>query len=163
MNGFPIFERVAGAVVAAGLAVLLGAVVAKAEEKPAGPTDDFRSWVHVKSMVVVDRNNPLFGFHDVYANSIALRTLKEGGRYEEGAGLAISIRELEAREGGTVPGRKIKVGFMKKDRSATQTGGWRYSIFGPDGKARTIDPLKSCHECHARTSDTDCVYSTYVE
>ncbi len=149
--------------VSAGLVVLLQVAFAQAGENAAGSPDDFRSWVHTKSMIVVDRNNGLFGFHNVYANEIALPTLKKGGGYREGAVLAVSIHELEAKEGGTVQGKKIKTGFMRKDRTAVATGGWRYSILGPDGKEKDIDPVKACHECHARAGETDCVFSRYVE
>ena len=116
-----------------GLAVLLGAAAAPAAEKAAGPAADFRSWTHTKSMVIVDRSNGLYGMHNVYANSIALRTLKEGGTYGEGAEFAVSFHELETKDGGTTQGRKIKVGFMRKDEKAAKTDGWIYSALGPDG------------------------------
>ncbi len=156
-------NKIAGVAAFAGLALLIGVTVVSTGEALPGDVDDFRSWVHVKSTVVVDRNSALYGFHNVYANAIALPTLKEGGRFREGAALAVSFHELETKDGGTAQGKRIKVGFMSKDNSAGNTGGWRYYIIGPDGKPKTIDPVKGCHECHSKAGNTDCVFSKYVE
>ncbi len=145
-----------------GLAVLLGAVVTGASEKSIAARD-FRSWTHTKSMIIVDRSNGLYGIHNVYANDIALSTLKEGGRYKEGAEFAVSFYELETRDGGTTQGKKIKVGFMRKDAKAAKTDGWSYSALGPDGAPKEIDPVKACFECHKKAKDSDFIFSKYID
>lgn len=150
-------------VVCIGLAVVLGATVVPASGKSVAPGGDFRSWTHTKSMVIVDRSNGLYGMHNVYANDIALPTLKEGGNYKEGAEIACSFHELETKDGGTTQGKKIKVGLMKKDAKATKTDGWIYSALGPDGMPKEIDPVKACFECHKKAKDTDYVFSRYID
>lgn len=146
-----------------GLAVLLGAAVVPAAEKAAGPAADFRSWTHTKSMVIVDRSNGLYGMHNVYANDIALATLKGGGSYKEGAEFAVSFHELETKDGGMTQGKKIKVGFMRKDAKAAGTDGWIYSALGPDGSPKEIDPVKACFECHKKAKDSDFIFSKYID
>ncbi len=156
--GYPI--RIA---VGIGLAVLLAAAVVPASEKMVGTAGDFRSWTHTKSMVIVDRSNGLYGMHNVYANDIALPTLKDGGSYKEGAEFAVSFHELETKDGGTAQGKKIKVGFMRKDARAAKTDGWNYSALGPDGLPKEIDPVKACFECHKKAKDSDFIFSKYVD
>ncbi len=146
-----------------GLAVLLVAAVVAASEKSANLAADFRSWTHTKSMVIVDRSNGLYGMHNVYANAIALPTLKEGGTYKEGAEFAVSFHELETKDGGTSQGKKIKVGFMRKDAKAAKTDGWVYSALGPDGLPKEIDPVKACFECHGKAKDSDFIFSKYID
>lgn len=150
-------------IVCIGLAVLLGATVVPASENVAGPAGDFRSWTHTKSMVIVDRSNGLYGIHNIYANNLALPILKAGGSYKDGAEFACSFHELETKDGGTTQGKKIKVGFMKKDGKAVKTDGWIYSALGPDGMPKEIDPVKACFECHKKAKDTDYVFSKYIE
>ena len=127
------------------------------------PPGDFRSWTHTKSMVIVDRSNGLYGIHNIYANNIALPIMKAGGSYKEGAEFACSFHELETKDGGTTQGKKIKVGFMKKDGKATKTDGWIYSALGPDGMPKEIDPVKACFECHKKAKDNDYIFSKYID
>jgi len=156
--GYPILT-----VIGIGMAVLLGAAVVPASEKMVGPAGEFRSWTHTKSMVIVDRSNGLYGMHNIYANNIALPTLKEGGTYREGAAFAVTFHELETKDGGTAQGKKIKVGFMRRDAKAAQTDGWIYSALGPDGLPKEIDPVKACFECHKKAKDSDFIFSKYID
>jgi hypothetical protein len=150
-------------VVCIGLAAVLGASVVPASGKMEGPAGDYRSWTHTKSMIIIDRGNGLYGIHNIYANNIALPTLKEGGVYKEGAEFACSFHELETKDGGTAQGKKIKVGLMKKDGGAKKTDGWIYSALGPDGTPKEIDPVKACFECHKKAKDTDYVFSRFID
>ncbi len=150
-------------VAAVALAVLLGAAVVPASDQAAGPARDFRSWTHTKTMVIVDRSNGLYGMHNIYANDVALATLKSGGTYKNGAEFAVSFHELETKDGGTTQGKKIKVGFMRKDAKAATTDGWIYSALGPDGQPKPIDPVKACFECHKKAKDSDFIFSRYID
>lgn len=150
-------------VVVIGLAVVLGATVVPASGRMSGPAGEFRSWTHTKSMIIVDRSNGLYGIHNIYANQIALPALKEGGNYKQGAEFAVSFHELETKDGGTAQGKKIKVGFMRKDEKATTTDGWIYSALGPDGSPKEIDPVKACFECHKKAKESDYIFSKYVD
>ena len=53
---------VLGAVAALALTALQ--VAAMHHERPAG----YRSWTHVKSMVITDKSHGLYGFHNTYGN-----------------------------------------------------------------------------------------------
>jgi hypothetical protein len=64
---------------AAILAALLPAGALAAEPAPELPRD-FRSWMHVRSMVVTDADEGMYGFHDVYANRAAAETLRRRAR-----------------------------------------------------------------------------------
>ncbi len=119
--------------------------------------------MYLYKMVIVDRSNGLYGIHNVYANDIALPTLKGGGTYREGAAFAVSFHELETKDGGTAPGKKIKVGFMRKDGKAAKTDGWIYAAVGPDGLPKEIDPVKACFECHKKAKDSDFIFSKYID
>ncbi len=150
-------------VVGIALAALLGAAAVPASEQAAGPARDYRSWTHTKSMVIVDRSSGLYGMHHIYANDVALATLKAGGTYKDGAEFAVSFYELETKDGGTTQGKKIKVGFMRKDAKAAMTDGWIYSALGPDGLPKPIDPVKACFDCHKKAKDSDFIFSRYID
>lgn len=145
------------------LAVALCTAVVPASGKTAGPVGDFRSWTHTQSMVIVDRSNGLYGIHNIYANDIALPTLKKNGSHREGAEFAVTFHELVTKDGGTVQGKRIKVGFMKKDGKASKTGGWIYSALGPDGLPKEIDPVKACFECHKKAEAREYIFSGYID
>jgi hypothetical protein len=59
------------------LAALGLAGAALAGEKGPPLPKDYRSWTHVRSMVVTDPDHGMYGFQDVYANTAALTTLRE--------------------------------------------------------------------------------------
>lgn len=128
------------------------------------PRSEFRSWAHVKSMVITDKSHGLYGFHNVYADPTALKAIRSGGAYAEGAQLAVSFYEVVADGPMLSQGKKLMDTFMRKDAAAKSTGGWRFEASGPDGKPLAIDVAKACYECHAAgAKTTDLVFSTYVE
>ena len=92
----------------------LFAAVAMAGEGTA-PPKDFRSWVHTKSTVVADKNNPLHGIHNQYANKAALKTLRKGGEYKDGATFVDSVNAVVETNGIYAPGPKTKTLVMIKD------------------------------------------------
>ena len=48
---------------------------------------------------------------------------------------------------------------MKKDPAATETGGWIFAAFAPDGKKVEKDVKKDCFTCHTAVKDSDYVFS----
>lgn len=149
---------VAVIVLAAAVSTLL------ADEKAAALPKDFRSWTHTKSMVIPDKNHGLYGFHNIYANDAALGALKAGGKFPEGAAMVASFYEVVVDVGMTTQGKKLMDVYMEKDKSAGKTGGWVYAAFGPDGKAKAIDPVKDCYDCHAvGAKGTDFVFHKYID
>lgn len=143
----------------AAAALLTASAVAAA--LPAGTK--FRTWEHVKSMVITDKSHGLYGFHNVYADPAALEALKGGKAFPAGAQFAVSFYEVTTDGAMLSQGNKIMDAFMKKDASAKATGGWVFAASGPDGKPLALDVAKACYECHASgAKGTDLVFSKYV-
>jgi len=63
--------RIAAALLLAAAGVAGGMAAAEGPAPVALPKD-FRSWAHVRSMVVTDPEEGMYGFHNVYANAAAL-------------------------------------------------------------------------------------------
>ena len=140
-------------------ALLTASVVAAA----APGASEFRSWGHVKSMVITNKSHGLYGFHNVYADPAALAALRAGKAFPEGAQFAVSFYEVTTEGAMLSQGKKIMDTFMKKDASAKATGGWAFAATGPDGKPLAVDVAKGCYECHASgAKGTDLVFSKYV-
>ena len=143
--------------------LFLFATVAMAGEG-AAPPKDFRSWTHTKSTVVADMGNPLHGIHNQYANKAALRTLRKGGDYKDGAIFVDSINTVMETNGIYAPGPKAKMLVMIKDRKSVSTGGWIFEAYDPAGKPLKIDPVKDCFECHlSGAKESGFVFHKYAE
>jgi len=124
---------------------------------------DFRSWTHVRSMVVTDPEEGMYGFHNVYANKEALKALRGQARaYPDGAQFVVSIFEVKQEKGQVVAGQKQRDVVQVKDARAKETGGWRFASFDPSGKRTTVD-VSSCHACHSQARDSDHVFTRYAE
>ncbi len=146
-------------------AVVKGKGAASAAKGAVALPRGFRSWTHVRSMVVTDPEEGMYGFHDVYANRAALRGLRaRPGRtaYPDGAQFVVSIFEVKQEKGLVVAGAKQRDVVQLKDRRAKETGGWRFASFDPAGKPVAIDPA-TCWGCHAQASGTDHVFTRYTE
>jgi hypothetical protein len=123
---------------------------------------DWRSWQHVKSMVIPDKASGLYGFHQVYVQPTALPAYQKGKGYAEGATLVVPFYELAEGGGATSQGPLIKVAVMKRDKTATETGGWRYGAFDPSGKPIELDAKAGCHTCHEAKKDREFVFSEWM-
>ncbi len=134
--------------------------------KPA--TEEYKSWHHVKSMVIFDKAHPLYnpfgGIHHVYANDKAVNTTKEGDgrKFQDGSVLAFLLYEAVESEGAYVEGKKKIEAFMVKDSERYKdTGGWGFFAYDGNGKALVKDMKKDCFSCHAQVKGKDYVFSTY--
>lgn len=147
----------------AGSALALVLVAGAALAKGAGLElpKDYRLWPHAKSMVIPDKSHGLYGFHHVYVHPKALPAYRAGGKHQEGAMLAVAFYEVVEEGGNTAQGPLKMVALMKKDKSAADTGGWRYAAFDPGGKALAIDVKSGCYDCHTAKRDRDFVFSEY--
>jgi hypothetical protein len=123
----------------------------------------WRSWQHVKSMVIPDKAHGLYGFHHVYVQPSALAAYKAGKGYAEGATLVVPFYEVVDAGGTTVQGALLKLAVMKRDATATDTGGWRYGAFDPKGQALELDAKAACHTCHESRKDRTFVFSEWME
>lgn len=158
----------AGIAVVAAAAVAAAAVAAARGQQPRAVPypDGYRSWQHVKSMVLLPEH-PLAGtfggIHHVYANRAALGGLRSG-RYPDGAVLVFDLLEARSGEGAISEGARRLVGVMRRDaRAYAATGGWGYEGFAGDSRtARLVtDGGASCHACHTARAAQQFVYSEY--
>jgi hypothetical protein len=133
-------------------------------------TEDYKGWHHVKSMVIYSPEHPLYnpfgGIHHVYANSRAIKTVREGsGRvFPDGSVLAFLLYEAKESKGAYTEGVKKIEAFMVKDSEKYRTtGGWGF--FAYDGKGRNLvkDMKRDCFNCHAQVKGLDYVFSRYKE
>lgn len=143
-----------------GLSFSAGAL---ASEKGVKLPKDFREWTHTKSMVIPDKSHGLYGFHNIYANDKALKTLQAGGTYKDEAAFVVSFYEVVDKDGMVTQGKKLMDVLMEKDKKAEKTGGWVWAAFDADGRAKAIDPVKDCYECHVPAAEKDYVFHSYVE
>lgn len=156
----------AAALVAASL--FLGFVLKGQASEPARVSwpEGYRQWTHVKSMVIRPGHelyDSFGGIHHVYANPAALKALREGGEFPDGAVLVFDL--LEAVKGGnaiTEGDRKV-VGVMERDRARfASTGGWGFEGFAGKTRERVVkDPAGECFGCHKANAAPDYVFSTY--
>jgi hypothetical protein len=152
----------------AALAFLLLAVAGgawAAEPAPVALPRDFRSWTHVRSMVVTDADEGMYGFHNVYANAAAMKVLRSSTNpvaYPDGATFVVSIFEVKQEKGLVVAGAKQRDVVQVRDAKARATGGWRFASFDPSGKPRAIDAA-SCASCHSQAASGDMVFTRFTE
>lgn len=153
--------------------VLIGAIivtlplvaVAVATQSVAYP-DGYRSWTHVKSMVIHPDHSladPFEGIHHVYANESALAGLK-GNNYQNGATFVFDLLNQEPGGGATQEGERKFIGVMEYDTERfAGTGGWGFEVFVGDSKVERAveDGGESCFACHQAVKEDSYVFSKY--
>ena len=86
------------AAVAALAGAIAAGVVVSAENDAVPYPDGYRSWQHVKSMVIGE-GHPLYGsfggIHHLYANKKALQGYK-AGKFADGSGIVFDLLEAKA-------------------------------------------------------------------
>ena len=155
--------RIAAALLLAASGIAGGMAAAEGPAPVALPKD-FRSWTHVRSMVVTDPEEGMYGFHNVYANAAALKALRSSKApvvFPDGSTFVVSIFEVKQEKGLVVAGEKQRDVMQVKDARAKGTGGWRFASFDPAGKPIAIDAA-SCAACHTQAAATDMVFTRYV-
>ncbi len=126
--------------------------------------DGYRSWQHVKSMVILPGHalaDPFAGIHHVYANDKALAGLASG-RFEDGAVLVFDLLAAEDAGSAFAEGPRKFIGIMQRDAEAfASTGGWGYEAFAGDSRDQRLvdDGGQSCHACHAEVQASGYVFS----
>lgn len=133
-----------------------------------GFPEGYQDWTNTFSKVVLDKNSPFYGFQRVLVNDSALPAYKKGGDYSEGSMLILEFNEpiLEQEKDLVVEivgGSTSWLAVMKKDSSATKTGGWIFAAY--DGKTKAlkadVDPVKGCYDCHTAMKSHNYVFSKY--
>ncbi|CAG7857495.1 hypothetical protein MCAMS1_02338 [biofilm metagenome] len=148
-----------------GSALLISlASIGHAENKSVAYPENYRSWMHTKSMLIQPGHalaDPFQGIHHIYANSKAEKGLKSG-TYEDGAVLVFDLLNYVEKELTITEGERKLVGVMHKDaKKYTDTGGWGFEGFAGNSKTErlTKDGGKGCFGCHAPQKPKDYVFS----
>ncbi len=151
-------------VAALAIAGLIGAGVVSAGQKKVDLPKDHRSWKHVRSTVIHDKNNPLFGFLSIYANPKALKTPKRDAPYSEGSTFVGIFHDVVDKGGIMTQGKRLKYVVMTKGSQYESTGGWGFEAYDAEGKTALVKDAKAeCYQCHTQVISTDYVFSKFVK
>ena len=139
-----------------------------ADPAPVPYPEGYRSWTHVKSMVI-EPGHALYasfgGIHHLYANKKALQGYRAGNNFPDGAVIVFDL--LEAQSGGNAvqEGPRKVLGVMHKDaKKYAATGGWGFEGFKGDSKTERAvggNAAGACYGCHAPQKDRGYVFSSY--
>lgn len=125
---------------------------------------NYRSWHHVKSMVIEPGHalhDAFGGIHHVYANDKARAGLTSG-QYEDGAVFAFDLLATQTGGNAIQEGDRKVLGIMHKSSAAfADTGGWGFAGFGPDGKNVVNDMRQQCFQCHEGQQSRGYVFSQW--
>jgi len=138
--------------------------LASASENNVPYPQNYRSWAHVKTMLIEPGHplaNPFQGIHHVYANQKAYQGLKSGN-YSDGAVLVFDLIDYLQKDKAIQEGSRKLVGVMHKDaKKYAQTGGWGFEGFAANSKTERLvkDGGLSCFGCHAPEKANDFVFS----
>jgi hypothetical protein len=155
-------------VTVSALGVLITAATLVGHVEPQVPyPEGFRSWTHVKSLVV-GPDNELYstrgGLHHYYANEKAV-TGYRSGRFPDGSIVvdeAVFLKDGEGRAKGLAfEGERRFLDVMVKDSGRYgSTGGWGYEHFERSETTGRLSPGEqaTCSACHSKAS-TDHVFS----
>ncbi|MDD3618228.1 MAG: cytochrome P460 family protein [Desulfobulbaceae bacterium] len=123
---------------------------------------DLTGYRHIHSLVINDKESPLFGFHHFYINETGWETFKNQGPfpYPEGTIFLGAVYKVEQDGELYNEGSGAVYTMMKKDPAAAETGGWLFASFTPDGKPVEQDVKTGCFSCHQPLKDRDHVFSS---
>lgn len=145
------------------LVILLSPVTAMARKSVPYP-DGYRSWTHVKSMLI-NQGHPLYeafgGLHHLYANQRALAGYKSG-RFADGSVIVFDLLAANAGDNTVQEGDRKVVGVMRKNGLRYKlTGGWGFEAFKGDTRERAVgdNAATACYGCHTSKKDNDFVFS----
>ena len=135
------------------------------EDKVSYP-NTYRTWTHVKSMVINGAHSlsdPFEGIHHVYANTKAIKGLKNNA-YTNGATLVFDLLSAERTKEATVEGKRKFIGVMSYDTTKyKKTGNWGFEAFAGDSKDKRVvkDAGISCFKCHIAVKKKSYVFTEY--
>ncbi|HEX6999609.1 MAG TPA: cytochrome P460 family protein [Gammaproteobacteria bacterium] len=155
------------AIAALSAAALSAAAIFAAEPAPVPYPDGYRSWRHVKSMVIQE-GHPLYesfgGIHHIYANEPALEGYRTGS-FPDGAVIVFDLLEASADGNAITEGARKVVGVMHKDDDRyASTGGWGFEGFAGDSRTDRVvgdQAAAACFACHQAQAGADYVFSAY--
>ena len=147
-------------------AVTAAASIAHADSSGVAYPESYRTWQHVKSMVI-NEGHPLFeavgGIHSIYANPQALEGYRSGKQFPEGSVIVFDLFETVDADNAIAEGDRKAVIVMKKSAKYGDTDSWGYQVFDPVSRDGTLDAKAAadCHGCHVQQKAEDFVFSAY--
>lgn len=126
--------------------------------------ENYRSWYHVKSMVLYADHalaDPFEGIHHVYANDTALNGFGKG-QFADGSVIVFDLFKSNEGGGALQEGDRKLTGVMVKDNKRfSKTAGWGFEAFAGDSKDQRLvtDGGAGCFACHEQVKDSDYVFS----
>jgi len=149
---------------AIAIALASAAPALAAEKAAVRYPDGFRSWRHVKSMVI-NKGHPLFeavgGIHHIYANPAALQGYKSR-KWADGSVLVFDLFEaVEADAAVTEGARKAVVVMERHAKKFAATDGWGYQVFDARTRKGSLDAKAAadCAACHSQQKAAGYVFS----
>lgn len=151
------------------LALLVSALTFASLSQAGDPIDypdGYRSWTHIKSMVLHPGHpleNPFKGIHHVYGNEKAVTGTKTG-KFEDGSVLVFDLLAYQTQDKASTEGDRILTGVMVKDgKHYPETGGWGFEGFNGNSHTERLvsDGGQSCFGCHTSQKDHDYVFSRW--
>jgi cytochrome P460 len=90
--------------------ILASAITARAAEEAL--PKDLDSYTHTGSLVIPDKNSPLFGFFHYYMNKKGLEAFKKGGPYPDGTIIVGKVYEVvTSPAGGMIEGKMLRYSY----------------------------------------------------
>ena len=149
-------------VVAASICMMISALsvtVSAETKKGMAFPKDWRTYRHIGSLIITDKDQPLLGIHHFYMNQKGLAAFEKGGPYPDGTVIVDAVYEVVDSGGILNEGKHAFYPVMKKNAKMKETGGWEWYAFDPDGARLEKDPKKDCLVCHESAKDSDYVLS----
>lgn len=135
-----------------------------AEKASVAYPDGFRTWRHVKSMVI-NKGHPLFeavgGIHHIYANPAALKGYRSRN-WADGSVLVFDLFEaVEADAAVSEGARKAVVVMERNSKKFAATDGWGYQVFDAKTRKGALDAkgAADCAACHSQQKAAGYVFS----
>jgi hypothetical protein len=151
------------------LAILWLIAIAAAEKTAEVPfPNEYRSWQHVKSVVIGPEHKSYAAeggrIYQFYANPQAVEGYRTG-KFPNGAVLVRETLRTVAGEGGTkgvlTEGERSTVDVMTKDdRLFAATSGWGFETFDSKNGRLAEKDRAECYACHSKQKDRDLVFSS---
>jgi len=127
---------------------------------------NYRSWLHVKSMIIQPGHaleDPFGGIHHIYANSKAMSGLTSG-QYKDGAVFVFDLLGYDNSNKMIVETGRKRIDVMQYDsKQFSETGGWGFDTFVGDSTTERLvqDVVVSCFGCHTSVKASSYVFSQY--
>jgi len=162
-------KRMASNGIVPAILVVLAPVVIAAEKSPQIPEPvGYRSWQHVKSVVIgpehksyAAQGGKIFEF---YANPQAVDGYR-AGKFPNGSVLVRETLKTVAGEGESkgvlTEGDKSALDVMvKNDQLYSETGGWGFETFNRNNERLAENGGAQCYACHSKQKSHDFVFTS---